>query len=190
MDPKDEELITLIARSALKDEQAFKSLYERVGAYLNGVALRIVKSPEASNDVLQEAFMQIWTNAGTYRPQVSKPLTWLTSIVRYRALDRLDKDQRLSKREVDADSALEEFITDSSPELDTNRIQHLQHLLACMEILSDQTKRAINLAYVYGYSRVEIAQRLQTNASTVKSWLRRGADKLRTCLQKRMVDDQ
>jgi len=145
-DSKDDELITLIARSALRDEFAFKSLYDKVGAYLNGVALRIVKSPEASNEVLQEAFLQIWQNAGTYRPQLAKPLTWMTSIVRYRALDRLDKDKRLNKRQVNGDDEWENYVGDSNPEMEANDSQYLVHLNACMKQLSEQTRQAINLA--------------------------------------------
>jgi RNA polymerase sigma-70 factor (ECF subfamily) len=190
MNPKDDELIALIAHSALKDELAFKALYDRVAAYLNGVALRIVKSPEASNDVLQEAFIQIWQNASSYRPHLAKPLTWMTSIVRYRALDRLDKDKRLSNREVEGDSWLAEIAAEQNPEREVNHSQHLTHLLACMEQLTAKAKQAMTLAYVYGYSRVEIARELDTNTSTVKSWLRRGADKLRQCLRKRMIEKQ
>jgi len=186
MNSTDEELVTLIARSALRDELAFKALYNEVGAYLNGVALRIVKTPEASNDVLQEAFMQIWTNAGSYRPHLSKPLTWLTSIVRYRALDRLDKEQRVNKRQISNDELVDEFADHRNPELDVDNTLFLRHLFYCMTLLTEQTKQAVTLAYVYGYSRVEIADQMQTNASTVKSWLRRGADKLRYCLTKRM----
>ena len=186
---KDEELIGLIARSALKDEEAFRVLYDRVGAYLNSVAIRIVKSPEASNEVLQEAFIQIWQNASSYRPHIAKPLTWMTSIVRYRALDRLDKDKRINKREVDDLNLADEGVDDDSPESNSNLNQEFEHLLACMALLNQRARQAITLAYVYGYSRSEIADKLATNASTVKSWLRRGAEKLRYCLEKRLAGE-
>lgn len=189
MNERDEELVALIARSALKDEAAFKTLYDRVSAYLNSVALRIVKSPESSNDVLQEAFVQIWQNAASYRPHLAKPLTWMTSIVRYRALDRLDKDKRVSKREVLGDDWLEELAHDRNPEMDVGERQHFRHLLDCMAALSDRVKQAITLAYVYGYSRDEIAARLEANTSTVKSWLRRGAEKLRHCLKLKLAQE-
>lgn len=180
---KDEELIALIARTALKDEAAFQELYHRLGGYLNSVALRIVKSPDTSSEVLQEAFVQIWQNADSYRPHLAKPLTWVTSIVRYRALDRLDKETRIGQREVSGDEKLEAMPADHNPEGDTNQQQRFEQLLACMETLNDRGKEAITMAYVFGYSRTEIAKRLNTNASTVKSWLRRGSEKLRRCLQ-------
>ena len=186
MNSKDEELIALIARSALRDELAFKLLYDRVSGYLNGIALRIVKSPDLSNDVLQEAFVQIWRNAASYRPQQAKPLTWLTSIVRYRALDRLDKEKRLSRREQPIDDWLDELIEERGPEKEAKLSENTQYLAQCMENIDGQTKRAITLAYVFGYTREEIADKLQTNTSTVKSWLRRGADKLRKCLTSKL----
>ena len=188
MNLRDQELVALIARSALKDEAAFKELYDRVSAYLNSVALRIVKSPETSNDVLQEAFVQIWQNAASYRPHLAKPLTWLTSIVRYRALDRLDKDKRLSNREIEGNDWLEELAHDRNPEMDAGENQQVGFLLDCMSALSDRAKQAITLAYIYGYSRDEIAIQLKANTSTVKSWLRRGTEKLRQCLKLKLAE--
>ena len=91
---KNEDLINLIARCSIKDQRAFKQLFEQVGSYLNAVAFRIVKSEALSNEVLQEAFIQIWNNASSYRPDIAKPLTWMTSIVRYRALDILEKEKK------------------------------------------------------------------------------------------------
>ena len=83
MTSRDDELIALIARCAIRDQTALKDLFDRLGPYLNSVALRIVRSEDASNDVLQGSLIQIWQNASSYRPHLSKPLTWLTSIVRY-----------------------------------------------------------------------------------------------------------
>jgi RNA polymerase sigma-70 factor (ECF subfamily) len=99
-------LVDLIARCALRDQRALKQLYEKVSPYLNRVAYNIMKSDDLANDVLQEAFVQIWHNAGDYRPDKAKPLTWLTSITRYRALDRLAKEQRHADK-VSVDAELE-----------------------------------------------------------------------------------
>ena len=75
----EEELITLIARCALRDKKALKSLYDKTSAYLNAIAYRIVRSPELCSDVLQEAYLQIWRNAATYRPEQAKAMTWMSS---------------------------------------------------------------------------------------------------------------
>ena len=187
MDSKDEELAVLLSRCAQKDQAALKTLYDRLGAYLNGVAFRILKSAEFSNDVLQEAFVQIWTNAASYRADKAKPLTWMTSIVRYRALDRLEKEKKHDDRISDEEAgSLDNFADSGGPESEVFGHQLSGHIQSCLGNLSDKVSRSIKLAYLYGYAREEIAQRMDTNANTVKSWLRRGAEKLRECLESKI----
>jgi RNA polymerase sigma-70 factor (ECF subfamily) len=177
---KNEELRRLIALSALEDRQAFYQLYQRTKGYLNGVAYNIVKNDEISRDVLQEAFIQIWDNSASYRPELAQPLTWLTSIVRYRALDRLAKDKRREQT----------FIAETThePECEHNpwselvRLQHHKQLVQCLSQLTQDQASSIKLAYIQGYSREEIADRLHTKINTVKSWLHRAQEKLKQCL--------
>lgn len=185
MDNRDDELIALIARCAIRDQSALKTLFERLGPYLNGVALRIVKAEDISNDVLQEAFIQIWQNADTYRPHLSSPLTWLTSIVRYRALDRFKHEKGLNEKFATtlSDEEVEAIPSDACPVDDVEAHQMQNHLARCLASLSSTIKQSVELAYIQGYSRDEIAQHMNTNASTVKSWLHRGAQRLKLCLQ-------
>lgn len=185
MDSRDDALIDLIGRCALRDQTALKLLFERISPYLNAVAYRILRSDEAAADVLQEAFLQIWNNASSYRPHLSKPLTWLTSIVRYRALDRLDRDKRYQQtfQVFDADDVIDTIASNSTPEADAQHSQLQFHLHRCLTMLGDNIKRSIELAYLYGHSREEIAQHFSTNTNTVKSWLYRGAERLKQCLE-------
>ena len=78
----NEELENLLARCVLKDQAALEQLYQKTAAYLNAVAFRVLGSEEESNDVLQEAFLQIWDNAENFQAAKSNPLTWMASIVR------------------------------------------------------------------------------------------------------------
>lgn len=191
MEHKDQELVDLIARCALRDDKALKSLYERLSGYLNAVAYRILKSDDLANEALQEAFIQIWENASTYRPHKAKALTWITSILRYRALDRLDKEKRymhkfqIPSEEDDPINAIpaNENLT---PESTTMRAQDEGHILQCLETLTEKAKQSVTLAYIEGYSREEIAARLETNTNTVKSWLRRGSERLKRCLEQKI----
>ena len=192
MDTNDDELANLIARCALRDQASFKRLYERVGGYLNAVIFRIVKSSESADEVLQEAFIQIWERADTYRPHLSKPLTWMTSIARYRALDRLEKEQRHTQR-IQASSDEEddglENIADTvseTPELAMETAQHGRNIQNCLSHLNEKVQTCVLLAYLEGYSREEIAEKMRTNTNTVKSWLRRGAQKLKDCLESKL----
>lgn len=181
----DDELTALIARCAIRDEAALKRLLECVGPYLNGLALRIVRTEDVSNDVLQEAFLQIWQNAGSYRPHLSKPLTWLASIVRYRALDRYaqEKSRQAKFQHNLSDEELEAIPADACPLVELSANQTRRLLTDCLASLSAVIKQSVEMAYLQGYSRDEIAHALNTNASTVKSWLHRGAKRLKTCLQ-------
>lgn len=185
MDAKDEELVNLIARCAIRDQAALKMLFQRVGPYLNAMAFRILRSDEISADVLQEAFLQIWNNAASYRPHLAKPLTWLTSIVRYRALDRLDHERRYHQRfeSYGDDEAIHAIAGNSNPEQDAQNAQLNFQLHRCLSTLGENIKGSIELAYLYGYTRDEIAEKFSTNSNTIKSWLYRGAERLKQCLE-------
>jgi hypothetical protein len=80
-------LADLLARTALSDQAAFAELYRLAAPHLYGVALRILREPALAEDLLQEAFVNVWHHAGSYNAAKAKPQTWLTSIVRNRCLD-------------------------------------------------------------------------------------------------------
>lgn len=182
----DQKLIDLIARCALRDQQALKYLYDEVAGYLNFTAHRILHCEEASNEVLQESFIQIWQNAGSYRPHISKPMTWMSSIVRYRAIDKLNSEQRIKSHVLEGEQAeqqMETAASSSDPLAETEHCSLSRHIRHCMALLSDNIRMSIELAYFNGDSREEIAEKLNTNSNTVKSWLRRGGARLKTCLE-------
>lgn len=179
----DDGLVNLIARCAIRDQTALKLLFEQVGPYLNALVLRILKSKDVSNEVLQEAFLQIWNNAASYRPHMAKPLTWMASIARYRALDRLDQEKRLQNRFVAQPEDMEDTPGGDEPERQVSASQLKFHLHQCLLTLGNNIKQSIELAYLYGYTREEIAEQFSTNTNTVKSWLHRGAERLRLCLE-------
>ena len=82
-------LETLLGRVAIGDRQALRAVYELSAAKLFGLALRITGKRDLAEDVVQESFVSIWHHAGDYRPQLAAPMTWMTTIVRNRALDAL-----------------------------------------------------------------------------------------------------
>src|SRR5664279_4461108 len=106
-------LMELLARTALADQAAFEQLYRLSSSHLYAVALRILRESGAAEEVLQESFVNIWHHAGSYVAAKSQPLTWLTSIVRNRCLDRL------RRRDVDTvtidDEEHEMTIADEGP---------------------------------------------------------------------------
>src|SRR5262249_17228721 len=97
------ELQQLLARIALGDRGAFRRLYDATAPSLFGVALRIVRQRDRAEEVLQDAFVNAWNRAAGYQAAMSQPMTWLTAIVRNRALDELRSGTRHGAESLDDD---------------------------------------------------------------------------------------
>jgi RNA polymerase sigma-70 factor, ECF subfamily len=170
------DLIGAVARGS---EPALKRLYELQSRRLYGIALRIVHRPEVANDVLQDAFVQIWRNAAGFDAGYGTAEAWLTGIVRFRAIDAVRKSRR---EELSDDPRLGDSVdfTDPAEAIDLKAAGAA--LQRCMERLDASQRQCIVLAYVDGLSHAEIAARIRSPIGTVKSWLRRGLLSLRKCL--------
>lgn len=184
---KDEELTILLSKCQQGDSTAFERLYELTSAKLNGIAYRITRNTEMANEVLQEAFIEIWQHCRQYQSLQSKPYTWLISIVRYRAFDRL----RYEKKRCQQDTILwedeqsfaycqQEVEQYSSLFLVDSKAQYKLH--NCLAKLEKKQSESILMAYLYGYRRDEIATHFQLPINTIKSWLKRGLGRLQQCL--------
>jgi DNA-directed RNA polymerase specialized sigma24 family protein len=88
------DLAELLARVALRDQQAFDQLYRATSAHLLGVAFGVMQQRERAEDVLQEAYINVWHSAGSFRVQQASAMTWLINIVRNKAIDRIRSVQR------------------------------------------------------------------------------------------------
>ena len=178
------DLSTLLARIALRERAAFEPLYRATCAHLLGVAFRILNDRDRAEEVLQEAFMNVWHNAASYRPDVAAPMTWLINIVRNKAIDALrsGKTERASTVALDdeamavpGDAALEpQRLLDDG--LTKARID------GCMAALNASQRQALALAYYRGMVHTDIALALNAPVGTAKAWVRRGLDKLKDCL--------
>jgi RNA polymerase sigma factor (sigma-70 family) len=181
-------LAMLMASVALGDQAAFADLYRQTSAHLYGVALRILREGSTAEEVLQEAFVSVWHHAGSYQAARSQPLTWLTAIVRNRCLDQL------RRRELDTvtmtsgdDDAGREF---DLPSGDPTPVEMLlagaeaQSVRECVDTLDAGPKQAIALAFYQGLSHGEVAMHLKQPLGTVKSWVRRGLERLKSCLDR------
>lgn len=98
---RDKNLAQLLARVAQSDQAAFKSLYLIASPIIYGVLLRMFKVESLAEDALQETFLKIWERADRYDPDQGRPLTWMTSIARYHALDVLRSRQSSVARDAD-----------------------------------------------------------------------------------------
>ena len=181
----DAELMELLDRIALQDDTALKKLYERTSSQLFGLALRIVRQRDAAEDVLQEAFMSIWRGATNYRASLSPPMAWLGLVVRSRALDALRK--RTNDRADlmnDLDDEMSQTLEGDSPNpMDmADASEQAFALHQCLGKLDHKQREVVSLAYLRDQSHGELAEQLQLPLGTVKTWIRRGLEQLRTCM--------
>jgi RNA polymerase sigma-70 factor (ECF subfamily) len=182
MDDRDmaltpEILIDAVGRGS---EAALKRLYELESRRLFGIALRIVRQRETAADVLQETFIQVWQNATRFSRDRGTGAAWLTGIVRFRALDAVRK----LGREIPSDDPLlgdETLAPDVIEKIDA--AADATALRRCLELLDEQPRHCILLAFIDGLSHSEIAERIKAPLGSVKSWVRRGLLSLRSCLQ-------
>lgn len=174
----------LLARVTLHDQAALEQLYKTVAPKLTGIAMKIVNDSDLANDILQETFLQVWDNAKDYRRDQSEPMTWITSLLRYRALDKLRSENRERKRRdqlQDVQNLLgnPEVVSPLSGMLQENANVRLDKCLHSLDVLH---KNSILMAYYLGYSREEIALHIEQPINTIKSWLKRGLTRLAQCL--------
>ena len=181
-----QDLADLVARVALGDRQAFRRLYDATAPSLLGVALRILRDRGRAEDVIQEAFVSVWHRAGSYRAAAGAPTTWLTAIVRNRALDALRSDARHDADPLVADEAETMDVEDDRPDplgLLTKAADALA-VRACLEAIDGSQRQCLALAYYHGLTHAEMAAHLGSPIGSVKVWLRRGLEKLRRCLDR------
>ena len=181
----DTELITLIDRVAQADEKALRELYELTSSKLYGVAVRVVTNRDWAEDVLQEAFINIWRIAGDYKATLSTPMAWMALVVRSRGLDFL---RRRASNRADRMQELDDVISDTvagdSP-TPMDVAQASEQALAlhnCMSQLDNKQREVVSLAYMRDMSHGELAEQLKLPLGTVKTWIRRGLEQLRGCM--------
>ena len=176
----------LLARTAAGDHAAFALVYERTHAHLFGVAVRMLGREHAAEDALQEAFVNIWKNAGTYRPRVDgmeiQPMTWLIAIVRNKALDALRARSRRKEDELPDGEAVVGTHGLSALDLLEGAARKLR-IDGCIESLDGSHRQSLALAYYLGLSHSEVAAQMRAPIGSVKAWIRRGLLRLKTCLE-------
>ena len=179
----DNDAITeLMARCALRDQRAFTELYRQTSAKLYGVAIRILRRQDWAEEVLQESFVNIWNHIADYSTSRSAPMTWMTAIVRNRALDWLRRPN-LERGDEDYDLLVEALPDDApGPETLLGMSRDARALADCLKQLSGNQRQTIMLAYAHGLSHGELASHLKEPLGTVKTWIRRGLDRLRGCM--------
>ncbi len=175
----------LVRRMAAGDESALGLLYDRWSPLLHSVARRIVTDPDDAEEVLEEAFWQAWRQAARYEEGRGGVSTWLTMIVRSRALDRVRSRGRI--REERWENVPEPAVGDAegapaSPDAAAEQDEQRRLIAAAVAQLPPEQRETVELAYFRGMSQSEIAAKLGQPLGTVKTRARLALQKLRESL--------
>jgi len=186
-------LADLLSRIALGDRAAFDRLYRDTSTHLLGVILRIQSDRAQAEDVLQEVYVNVWRAAQSFNPALSQARTWLNSIARNRAIDSLrrrqSEPQTVSRFQAGPDEDETDMLQDIAADTPgplalLEQAAEARALGECMQHLSGEQQHSLALAYYQGLTHAEVAQQLGHPLGTVKSWVRRGLQSLKTCLER------
>lgn len=182
----DDNLIALIERVAQQDTAAMRALYDATSSKLYAVAMRVVSNTTHAEDVLQDAYLNIWRIAGDYKVSLSPPMAWMGVVVRSRALDFLRKrtsEKSLTGADIDDDTISDTLQGDSPDPMDaSDASEQAWALHECLRKIEAQPRQVLTLAYFKDLSHGELAKQLKLPLGTVKTWIRRSLEQLRNCM--------
>jgi RNA polymerase sigma factor (sigma-70 family) len=173
-----------IADVALGSSSAMSRIYAATSPKLNALLLRMLGDPGEAEDVLQEVYLTVWRRGASFDPARASPITWLVTIARNRAIDRIRTQKthpgRISEK-VDASAVPDP--ARSVIEL-IEETENKQRLLECFEELEDRHQKSIRAAFFDGLTYEDLAVREGVPVGTMKSWIRRGLLRLRGCMDR------
>jgi RNA polymerase sigma-70 factor (ECF subfamily) len=173
----DEALVALVARG---DENALAELYDRVSRIAYGLALRVLRDERHAEDAVQEAFLQVWRSAASFRAERAKASTWILTLVHRRAVDLVRREER---RQADplTDDVAPGQAAEQTEEAAWLRFER-ERVQSALKQLPDVQREALELAYYGGFTQSELAERLGVPLGTIKSRMFTGLARLRELL--------
>jgi len=175
-----DELDGMLSAVALRDRAAFETFYRRTSPKIFAICLKVLRDRSEAEDTLQDVYVTAWNQAATFNPQLSSAITWLGTIARNRAIDRI---RRRRMQPLDEASA-EEIIDDSpTPAALAQLSEERRRLEDCLQALPDTQRGVIREAFFTGSSYAELAARMSVPLGTMKSWIRRSLMQLKVCLE-------
>ncbi|KPF83795.1 RNA polymerase subunit sigma [Brevundimonas sp. AAP58] len=177
-----DELAVALVQAGQGDRSAFRTVYEATSAKLFGVCLRILPDRQSAEDVLQDTYVTVWRKAASFDASRASPITWLVTIARNRAIDRL-RSAAPMKNAAPVEDAHD--LADAGPLASdvVEQADEAARLNTCLETLEDRARAVIRTAFFEGATYDELAQRENVPLGTMKSWIRRGLMRLRSCLE-------
>jgi RNA polymerase sigma factor (sigma-70 family) len=177
-----DQLADALGMTGQGDRAAFRQVYLATSAKLLGVCLRILADRQIAEDVLQETYLTVWRKAGSFDASRASPITWLVTIARNRAIDRLRASANFRKS-TPVDAANEVVDGAILPSEAVERDDDARRLHGCLDQLDDKVGGVIRTAFMEGVTYDSLAVRENVPLGTMKSWIRRGLLRLRACLE-------
>lgn len=171
----------LLYRCALHDAKALSRLYALTSAKLFALSLKIVTRQDIAEDVLQDSFINIWNKADQFRGDKGSALSWMVGIVRNKAIDWIRKNP--IGRDVNDEVLLDKEDLNSMEDNFESLGGDVQALINCMDDLDDGQRKAITNVYYQGFTHKEYSSKTGHPLGTIKSWIRRGLQALKQCLE-------
>lgn len=177
----DDPLAPLLMQVAAQDRAAFRKLYHASSAKLMGVLLRILGNRPEAEDAMQDVYTRVWLRAASFDAQKGRAMTWLITLARNHAIDRL------RARPAPQDDAELEMIIDPMPRAETRLIAQgeVKRINSCLDRLDSRQATALRGAYLSGKSYDELALAGNVPLNTMRTWLRRGLLSLKDCMDER-----
>jgi RNA polymerase sigma-70 factor, ECF subfamily len=177
----DRELQSLLDRCAAADSGALQRLYEIASPYLFACLTRILRRRALAEEALQDVFVSIWQRAAQFQASRGRPMVWMMSIARYRAIDLLRHERSAPLLVPDLPDRAES-VEDSKGDAEV-WLPAAGLLERCLALLTERQRSCLELAFVGGNSHEDISRLTGSPLGTVKSWIRRGLQSLRQCLE-------
>ncbi|MFJ1706283.1 ECF RNA polymerase sigma factor SigK [Kitasatospora sp. NPDC088346] len=179
--PQGDELQELVAKVAVGDHDAYRTLYRAVVGRVFGIVRRVLRDEAQAEEVAQEVMLDVWRTAARYRPERGEVIPWVLTMAHHRAVDRVRFARAAAARDERAAAkahvtAFDEVVEEVENRLERERVRH------CLRGLTDLQRQSLTLAYYGGRTCQEVADQLGSPLSTVKTRMRDGLVRLRDCL--------
>ena len=178
----EQEWAGFLARIAAGDQSALAELYDASSAKVFGLAMKILGDRDAAEEITVDVYTQVWRKIASYDAQRGTPGSWLMTMTKNRAIDGFRSRYLERGRQVPLDEAAELPGHEATPEQYSAGLERQRLVQAALAVLSTEQRQAIALAYYWGISQSEIADRLKLPLGTVKTRMRLGMIRLREVL--------
>ena len=167
------------------DEKALEAIYDKYAPRIYSLAMSILNDAALAEDAVQEVFSNIWQKAGSYRPEMAAPGTWIMSVAHHKVVDYFRSRRRADDHTVPPDTEVMRHIPDPalSVEQQVERNFNARMVRSALLELPEEQSRPLYLSAWHGYSQSEIARLLGLPLGTVKTRMRLGMQKLKAALE-------